>query len=97
MFEQIVSLLVPMLVVALNISSDLADSMCVRGYVIGAKRTKLHVFKSNFIDILPVLVATGLLFQLLFMNYALTVFVVVILVCIYIVKKVYYNAHKVQG
>ncbi len=95
--EQIVSLLVPMLVVSLNISSDLADSMCVRGYVVGAKRTKLHVFKSNFFDIVPVLISGGLLVQLLFMNYAITGFTILILVFIYMIKKVYTHAHKVHS
>jgi len=39
--KQIVSLLVPVLVLAINSAIDLADTMEVRGYIVGAKRTKI--------------------------------------------------------
>ena len=47
---QIVSLLVPMFVISFQRAEDLANAMESRGYVIGAKRTKLDEMKIRFLD-----------------------------------------------
>ncbi len=85
--RQIISLLVPMLILTLNISTDLANSMYVRGYVIGAERTKLHTLKSSFKDIIPVLVVTVLILYIVGLNYIIWAVTCVILVLIYVTKK----------
>ncbi len=86
--NQIISLLVPMLILTLNISTDLANSMYVRGYVIGGKRTKLHTLKSSFKDIIPVLVVITLLLYILGLNYVIWAIVGIVLISIYVIKKV---------
>ncbi len=48
--SQIVSLLVPMLVISIKKADDLANSMEARGYVIDAKRTQIDVLKLRFLD-----------------------------------------------
>ncbi len=85
--SQIVSLLVPMLILTLNISTDLANSMYVRGYVIGGKRTKLHTLKSSFKDIIPILVVVILILYIIGLNYIIWVITTAILTMIYIMKK----------
>ncbi len=85
--NQIVALLIPMLILTLNISNDLANSMYVRGYVIGGERTKLYTLKSSFKDIIPVLVISILLLYVIGLNYMYWVIVVLIFVLIYITKK----------
>jgi energy-coupling factor transport system permease protein len=47
---QIVSLLIPMFVMAFKRAEDLADAMEARGYIPGAKRTKLALMKFGFCD-----------------------------------------------
>ena len=47
---QIISLLIPMFVISFKRAEDLADAMDSRGYVIGAKRTKLDELKLRFRD-----------------------------------------------
>ncbi len=86
--SQIVSLLVPMLILTLNISTDLANSMYVRGYVIGGDRTKLHVLKSSFKDIVPIIAIIILILYILGLNYIVWAVTVVILILIYTMKKV---------
>jgi energy-coupling factor transport system permease protein len=49
---QIISLLIPMFVISFKRAEDLADAMEARGYVIGAKRTKLDELKLRFGDYL---------------------------------------------
>ncbi len=85
---QIVALLVPMLILTLNISTDLANSMYVRGYVIGGERTKLHTLKSSFKDIIPVLVIIVLILYIIGLNYIIWAITVGVLIAIYAMKKV---------
>lgn len=47
---QIISLLIPVFVISFNRSEDLANAMEVKGYVIGAKRTKIDQYKIGFSD-----------------------------------------------
>lgn len=42
---QIISLLIPMIVVSFNKADDLANAMETRGYIVGAKRTRLDKLK----------------------------------------------------
>lgn len=49
---QIISLLVPMFVISYKKAEDLAYAMEARGYIPGAKRTKLEVLKYHLSDIL---------------------------------------------
>lgn len=49
---QIISLLIPMFVISIKRASDLADAMEARGYVPGAKRTKLLQMKFKATDYL---------------------------------------------
>lgn len=48
--KQIISLLIPMFVISFKRAVDLADAMEARGYVPGAKRTKLLKLKFKLID-----------------------------------------------
>ncbi len=48
--SQIVSLLVPMFVMSFKKADDLANAMEARGYVVGAKRTKLDLLKFHLVD-----------------------------------------------
>lgn len=48
--KQIVTLLVPMLVISLNRAEDLANAMEARGYVVGAKRTNIEELKFKVRD-----------------------------------------------
>lgn len=49
--SQIVSLLIPMLVISFKRAADLADAMEARGYIPGAPRTKLNVMKFHLSDL----------------------------------------------
>ena len=51
---QIISLLIPMLVISFKRAADLADAMEARGYIPGAKRTKLNIMKFQIKDIFGV-------------------------------------------
>lgn len=59
--SQIVSLLVPMFVTSFKRAEDLANAMETRGYVIGAKRTKLDLLKLHALDYISLLVFAVLL------------------------------------
>lgn len=59
--SQIVSLLVPMFVTSFKRAEDLANAMETRGYVIGAKRTKLDLLKLHALDYISFLVFAVLL------------------------------------
>ena len=59
--SQIVSLLVPMFVTSFKRAEDLANAMETRGYVIGAKRTKLDLLKLHVIDYISLFVFALLL------------------------------------
>ena len=48
---QIISLLIPMLVISLKRAADLADAMEARGYIPGAPRSKLNIMKFKLRDI----------------------------------------------
>jgi len=54
---QIVSLLIPVFVISFKRAEDLGNAMEVRGYVIGAKRTKIDQYTINFIDYLSLIMA----------------------------------------
>lgn len=53
---QIISLLIPVFVISFKRAEDLGNAMEVRGYVIGAKRTKIDEYKIGFSDILSIIV-----------------------------------------
>lgn len=53
---QIISLLIPVFVISFKRAEDLGNAMEVRGYVIGAKRTKVDEYKIGFSDILSIIV-----------------------------------------
>ncbi|HRF70509.1 MAG: energy-coupling factor transporter transmembrane protein EcfT [Anaeroplasmataceae bacterium] len=48
--SQIISLLIPMFVISFRRAEDLSNAMEARGYVIGAKRTKLDELKFRLLD-----------------------------------------------
>jgi len=54
---QIVSLLIPVFVISFKRAEDLGNAMEVRGYVIGAKRTKIDQYQMGFADYLSLLVS----------------------------------------
>ena len=49
--SQIISLLIPMLVISFKRAADLADAMEARGYIPGAPRTKLNIMKFGLSDL----------------------------------------------
>ena len=53
----ILSLIVPLFSVAFERAYDLADAMEARGYVPGAKRTRYHVLRFRFLDIVYIFMA----------------------------------------
>lgn len=53
---QVISLLIPIFVISFKRSEDLGNAMEVRGYVIGAKRTKIDLYSIGFVDILSLIV-----------------------------------------
>jgi energy-coupling factor transport system permease protein len=57
---QIVSLLIPMFVISFKRAEDLADAMESRGYIIGAKRTKLDELKLKEVDYISMIIMAGL-------------------------------------
>ncbi|HPL58862.1 MAG TPA: energy-coupling factor transporter transmembrane component T [Bacilli bacterium] len=59
--KQIISLLVPMFVIAYNQAEDLANAMEARGYVPQNKRSSINVIKFRFIDGLILILIVGLL------------------------------------
>ncbi|MDE6661296.1 MAG: energy-coupling factor transporter transmembrane protein EcfT [Anaeroplasmataceae bacterium] len=58
---QIISLLIPMFVISFRRAEDLSNAMEARGYVIGAKRTKLDELKFKFLDGFCFIVSLGFL------------------------------------
>ena len=48
---QIISLLIPMLVISFKRAADLADAMEARGYIPGAPRSRLNVMKFRLSDL----------------------------------------------
>ena len=53
---QIISLLIPMLVISFKRAADLADAMEARGYIPGAPRSKLNVMKFSLSDLFSFIV-----------------------------------------
>lgn len=53
---QIISLLIPMLVISFKRAADLADAMEARGYIPGAPRTKLNIMKFHLSDLFTIIV-----------------------------------------
>ena len=58
--NQIISLLVPMFVISFKRAEDLSNAMEARGYIIGAKRTKLDELKLRWRDYLCLLIVIAL-------------------------------------
>jgi len=58
---QIVSLLIPVFVISFKRAEDLGNAMEVRGYVIGAKRTKIDQYNISFVDYLSLIAALAVL------------------------------------
>lgn len=58
---QIISLLIPIFVVSFKRAEDLANAMEARGYVVGAKRTRIDVLKMRFMDFFVLFICLGLL------------------------------------
>ena len=54
--SQIISLLIPMLVISFKRAADIADAMEARGYIPGAPRTKLNIMKFHFSDLVSVII-----------------------------------------
>lgn len=54
---QIVSLLIPVFVISFKRAEDLGNAMEVRGYVIGAKRTKIDQYTIGFSDIATLVIS----------------------------------------
>jgi len=65
---QIISLLIPVFVISFKRAEDLGNAMEVRGYVIGAKRTKIDQYKIGFKDIMAVFVVTLFLATIIMMR-----------------------------
>ncbi len=59
--NQIISLLIPMFVISFKRAEDLSNAMEARGYIIGAKRTKLDELKLRWRDYLCLLISAALL------------------------------------
>ncbi|MCL2522188.1 MAG: energy-coupling factor transporter transmembrane protein EcfT [Erysipelotrichales bacterium] len=66
---QIISLLIPMLVLSVKRAFDLADAMECRGYVIGAPRTKYEVSIFRFTDVLILSIAFLILGLTIFLRF----------------------------
>ena len=58
--NQIISLLIPMFVISFKRADELSNAMEARGYVIGAKRTKIDLLKFRFIDFFSIFVVASL-------------------------------------
>jgi energy-coupling factor transport system permease protein len=62
---QIISLLIPMLVISFKRAADLADAMEARGYIPGAVRSKLNVMKFRLSDlfsfIITIIIVTSII------------------------------------
>lgn len=58
---QIISLLIPMFVTSFRRAEDLSNAMEARGYIIGAKRTKIDELKFRFLDYACFIISLGFL------------------------------------
>mgnify|MGYP000445220702 CR=1 FL=1 len=59
--SQVISLLIPVFVISFKRSEDLGNAMEVRGYVIGAKRTRIDEYIISFKDIITVVLSIVIL------------------------------------
>lgn len=57
----ILSLIIPLFSVAFERAYELADAMEARGYVPGAQRTRYHILKLKFVDIIYVLLCLAMM------------------------------------
>ncbi|PKK97428.1 MAG: hypothetical protein CVV58_01320 [Tenericutes bacterium HGW-Tenericutes-3] len=58
---QIISLLIPVFVISFKRAEDLGNAMEVRGYVIGAKRTRIDEYRIGFVDIFSLIASVFIL------------------------------------
>jgi len=58
---QIISLLIPVFVISFKRAEDLGNAMEVRGYIIGAKRTRIDEYTIGFVDIFSLIVSCVIL------------------------------------
>jgi energy-coupling factor transport system permease protein len=54
---QIISLLIPVFVISFKRAEDLGNAMEVRGYVIGAKRTRVDEYSIKFTDVFTIILS----------------------------------------
>lgn len=59
--SQIISLLIPIFVISFKRAEDLANAMEARGYIIGAKRTKIDEMKVGMVDYMSLFILLALL------------------------------------
>ncbi len=59
--SQVISLLIPVFVISFKRSEDLGNAMEVRGYIIGAKRTRIDEYIISFKDIITVVLSIVIL------------------------------------
>ena len=65
---QVISLLLPVFVISFNRAEDLANAMDVRGYVIGAPRTKIDQYKIGFSDIFALVMTFAILGAIIYVK-----------------------------
>lgn len=66
--KQIISLLVPMFVVSFKRADELSNAMEARGYIVGAKRTKLDLLKFRWRDYLAYSITIALFVTVILFN-----------------------------
>lgn len=59
--SQVISLLIPVFVISFKRSEDLGNAMEVRGYIIGAKRTRIDEYIISLKDILTIILSIAIL------------------------------------
>ncbi len=65
---QVISLLLPVFVISFNRAEDLANAMDVRGYVIGAPRTKIDQYRIGFKDIFTLIMSLIILAAIIYVK-----------------------------
>jgi energy-coupling factor transport system permease protein len=65
---QIISLLIPVFVISFKRAEDLGNAMEVRGYIIGAKRTKIDQYSIGISDYLSLVVSLLILAAIIYMR-----------------------------
>ncbi len=66
--SQIISLLIPVFVISFKRSEDLGNAMEVRGYVIGAKRTRIDEYIISLKDVLTIIMSIVILAAIIYMR-----------------------------